>query len=291
MENTGRDRSDLRTMKLTIVLYAIAFSVKLTGFFLTGIIVLLADALHSLSDIFVYVFLLISMVWSRKEADELHMFGYGRAQNVAALVAATLFISFTSYKLLEESIPRLFQPVELEAANFTLAFTVIGVSLVIPMIPLVRLMRQKRREAAARAHFLELFNDELSTLAALVGTLFLMWDYPVVNPVAAIIVAVLIAFNGIRLFKENLCVLIGRSPGKDTLDQIKALATSVEGVQGIHGIRAELIGPDTVYATMHIEVPRGMSVEETDRISKEVHRTMEKTIGCRYCVIHVDPSE
>jgi len=52
----------------------------------------------------------VAAIWSRKEADEVHMFGYGRAQNVAALVAAILFISFTSFELYKEAIHRLFRP-------------------------------------------------------------------------------------------------------------------------------------------------------------------------------------
>jgi len=82
-----RSSSELTTLKLTIALYGIAFSVKITGFLMTGIMVLLADALHSLSDLFIYGFLLVALTWSRREPDEFHMFGYGRAQNVGALVA------------------------------------------------------------------------------------------------------------------------------------------------------------------------------------------------------------
>lgn len=93
MSDSSRRESELKTLRLTLFLYVIAFGVKLAGYFLTGIMVLLADALHSLSDLFIYGFLLVAMIWSRKEADEVHMFGYGRAQNVGALVAATLFIA------------------------------------------------------------------------------------------------------------------------------------------------------------------------------------------------------
>ena len=80
MAAPSHGEAELQTLKLTILLYVIAFAVKLVGYFLTGIMVLLADALHSLSDLFIYGFLLVAMIWSRKEADEVHMFGYGRAR-------------------------------------------------------------------------------------------------------------------------------------------------------------------------------------------------------------------
>src|SRR5659263_172925 len=113
---TGTDsssqESDVRSLKLVVGTYILVFAMKLTVYIMTGVMALFAEALHTLSDIFVSSFLLVAIIWSRKEADEIHMFGYGRAQNVAALVAATLFISFTSFELYREAIPRLFNPGE-----------------------------------------------------------------------------------------------------------------------------------------------------------------------------------
>ena len=83
--DTMQHRQELHALKLTLGLYVVIFVLKLGVYFLTGVLALLAEALHTLSDIFVAVFLLVALIWSRKEADEIHMFGYGRAQNVAAL--------------------------------------------------------------------------------------------------------------------------------------------------------------------------------------------------------------
>lgn len=101
---------DIRSLKIALGAYALVFVMKLVAYFITRVVALVAEALHTLSDIFVSGFLLVAAYYSRKAADLDHMFGYGRAQNVVALTAAILFISFTSYKLYEESIPRLFQP-------------------------------------------------------------------------------------------------------------------------------------------------------------------------------------
>lgn len=102
------------------------------------------------------------------------MFGYGRAQNVAALVAATIFISFTSFELYREAIPRLFEPQEASYQNLSLAVGVLIISMFIAAIPLINLFKQKKRGAAAKAQLTELFNDELGLIAALLGTLFIV---------------------------------------------------------------------------------------------------------------------
>jgi cation diffusion facilitator family transporter len=261
---------------------------KLSVYFMTGVMAIFAEALHTLSDIFVSSFLLVAVIWSRREADKVHMFGYGRAQNVAALVAATLFISFTSFELYREAVPRLFKAEETTYQNLSLAIGVIVISMFIAAIPLINMYRQKKHGAAARAQLTELFNDEFGLLAALAGTLFIMWGQPIADPIASIVVATIIAYNAVGLFRENLSFLLGRSPGPELLKTFEDLALSVDGVLGVHELRAEYIGPDTIHVGMHIDVLRGTPIEEADRIAEEVRMRVHKSIKGGYCVIHMD---
>ena len=286
-----KESADTRSLKIALGAYFIVFALKLTVYFMSGVMALLAEALHTLSDIFVTGFLLFAAYYSRRSADQEHMFGYGRAQNIAALVAATLFISFTSYKLYEESIPRLFKSEEAAYQNLWLAIGVIAVSMVIAAIPLIQLYLQKTRGAAAKAQFMESINDELGLVAALIGTLFILWDKPIADPIASIAVATIIAYNGFKLFRENWSLLLGRSPGTEYLERIKATALSVPGVLGVHDLRAEYIGPEIVHAGLHIEVQRGIPIEEADRIAEEVRERLHRETGCLYCVIHVDAAD
>ncbi len=286
--NTSMETEELRDLKLAVGIYVIIFTFKLIVYLMTGVMALLAEALHTLSDIFVSGFLLAALLWSRKEADEVHMFGYGRAQNAAALVAATLFISFTSFKLYEEAIPRLFRPEEAAYQNLWLAAGVLIASMFVAAIPLISLFTKKKKGAAAKAQLMELFNDEMGLLAALVGTLFIMRGEYIADPVASIAVATIIAFNAIGLFRENLSFLLGRSPGPEYLNHIENTARSVDGVLGVHDMRAEYIGPDTVHVGMHIEVKRGIPIEEADRIAEEVSEKVHQSVKGGYCFIHTD---
>lgn len=283
--------SDIHALKLVLASYLVVFAMKLGVYFVSGVLALLAEALHTLSDIFISGFLLVATIWSRKEADEVHMFGYGRAQNVAALVAATLFISFTSYKLYEEAIPRLFKPEVGAYQNLPLAIGILVVSMFIAAIPLINMFRQKKQGATAKAQLTELFNDEMGLLAALIGTLFIIRGEYIADPIASIVVATIIAINAIGLFRENLSFLLGRSPRPEYLAKIESQAKSVDGVLGVRDLRAEYIGPDTVHAGMHIIVRRGTPIEEADRIAEEVRERVHKVISGSYCVIDVDAAE
>src|SRR5512134_3836538 len=125
-----KESADVRILKVALGAYVVVLALKLIVYFMSGVLALLAEALHTLSDIFVSGFLLAAAYYSRRSADQEHMFGYARAQNIAALVAATLFISFTSYKLYEEAIPRLLKPSETAYQNLWLAIGVILLSMI-----------------------------------------------------------------------------------------------------------------------------------------------------------------
>ena len=285
MHETG----DLRSIRLTLIVYLVIFLGKLAAYLVTGVMAVFAEALHTLSDILISSFLLVAILWARKKADAEHMLGHGRAQNAAALVAATLFISFTSLRLYEEAIPRLIHPHEAAHQNLGLALGVLIVSMLIAAAPLFTLLRQKSRGAAAKAQFLELINDELGLLAALIGTLFVMSGRLIADPLAAIFVATIIATNAVELFRENLSFLLGRAPEPELMHAIRQTVLLTPGVLSVHNLRAEMIGPETVYTSLHIEVERGLPIEHADAIATEVKARIHKLTNYGTCIIHTDP--
>lgn len=281
---------DTRGLALTLAVYVLILAAKLAAWGASGVMVLLAEALHTLSDIFVSGFLLVAALYSRRQADATHMFGYGRAQNVAALVAAVLFISFTSFELYREAIPRLVRPEAEPYENLPLALGVILGSMAAAAFPLVKLYRQRTRGAAAKAQLLELVNDQLGLLAALAALAAIRWGYPIADPIASIAVATLIAANAIALFRENASLLLGRSPGPEFVARVESVARAVPGVVAVRDLRAENVGPDTVHAGLRVEVAPDLSVAEAARIAREIETRVHEGAHLGYCFIQVEPA-
>ncbi|HEX5997650.1 MAG TPA: cation diffusion facilitator family transporter, partial [Jiangellales bacterium] len=271
-------------MRLALVSYVLVLAAKLVTYLLTGVMALLAEALHTLSDVFVSGFLLLAMRYAGRDRDADHMFGHARAENVAALVAATLFISFTSFNLYVEAVPRLFREEPAPYRNLGLAVGVLLGSMLLAALPLVQLVRQRERGPAARAQVAELINDQLGLAAALAGTLLLAAGIPLADPIAAIVVATIIALKAIGLFRDNSSVLLGRSPGADYLARTVATARGVPGVIDIAEIRAEVVGPDQVHAGLRVVVPASMSVRQGRQISAEIRSRVHDTGTAQYCL-------
>jgi ferrous-iron efflux pump FieF len=280
---------EIRSMLLTVGFYAIIMVIKLIAYFSTHVMALLAESFHSLSDLFISGFLLIALLWSRRGADRAHMFGHGRAQNVAALLAATLFLSFTSYKLYEESIPKLLHPVSLTHQNLPIAIGVLVFSMLAALFPLVSLILQKGLGASAKAQMIELINDELGVLAALVGTIFISKGYPMADPIATMIVATIIAINAIGIFRENLGLVIGKSPDPAYLEKIRQVAASTHGVLEVVGLMAEYIGPDSIHVDLEIKVSSGITIEEANEVVSKVRQRVLNETKRIYCSVRPRP--
>ena len=280
---------ETRSLYMTVGFYAIIVIIKLIAYFSTHVMALLAESFHTLSDLFISGFLLVAILWSRRGADKDHMFGHGRAQNVAALLAATLFLSFTSYKLYEEAIPKLFHPATTTHENLPIAIGVLVVSMVIAAAPLVSLLRQRKLGAAAKAQMIELINDELGVLSALVGTIFIAAGYPLADPIATIIVATIIAINAIGVFRDNLGLVLGKSPGAEYIEKVHQIAMTTEGVLGVVGPWAEYIGPDAIHVDLQVKVTPGISIEAANIIARNVRKRIQTEMNCIYCSVHPEP--
>jgi len=284
--------TETRGIKIALIGYSILVVMQLATYYLTSILVLLAQALEMLSDVLVSIFLLLSAFWSRKPADEFHMFGHGRAQNVAALVSATILIFFMSLETFREAIPKFFQVSEAgEFQNASLALIVILLGMFVVAIPTIDILRVKARGASAKAQLVSLIKDEVSYVAALAAVALVAQGYYLADPSASLFVAAVIALGGFYLFKDNVHYLVGRAPSKEFIEKVEATAKSVKGVLGVHDLKAEYVGPNVVHTGFHIEVAKGTPIEEADRIAEEVQERVSRETGCQHCVIHVDPAD
>ncbi len=289
-ETIGAEKTSVSGLALALGAYTVLFTIKLITYLVTGLGVMYAETLHSVADMLISGFLLVAALWSRKPADQSYRYGYGRAQNVAALAAATIFISFTALEAFREAMNKLFGGGESEYSNLTLAIAVTLIAIVISALPLINIWQSKEKGAALKAQFTESINDEIALLAALIGIMLVGQGVAIADGLASLIVAAVIAINAGGLWWQNAQDLLGRSPENEFYHQVEATAKLVKGVVGVHDMRAELLGGQ-VHLEMHIEVPRGTIIEEADHIAEQVDDAVGKSIAHAFCTIHVDAAK
>ena len=90
--------------------------------------------------------------------------------------------------------------------------------------------------------------------------------------------------------KDNVHYLVGRAPNQQFFEKLESTVKSVKGVLGVHDLKAEYVGPNIIQASFHLEVEKGTSLENADRIAHEVEERASEEVKCQYSVIHVDPT-
>jgi divalent metal cation (Fe/Co/Zn/Cd) transporter len=137
---------------------------------------------------------------------------------------------------------------------------------------------------------MELINDELGILSALIGTIFIAPGFPLADPIATIIVATIIAINAIGVFRDNLWLVLGKSPGQEYIEKIRSIILSTRGVNGVVGPWEEYIGPDEIHVDLQIKVSTGISIEAANEIARNVRQQVQAQTNCLYCSVLPEPS-
>ena len=289
VENNSSTRDETRSIKITLAGYAVVILLQVGAYSATHILVILAGAFDTLSDIFISGFLLLAIYISRKPPDESHMLGHGRAQNVAALIAASFFIFFLSFEMFREALSEFLQPQASAYENLPLALGVTVIALIATTIPFLDIIRIEKRGAALTAQLIALAEMEVAYITTLVTIVLLSRGYTFLDPIISLLIAIFIAISGLYLIRDNIGYLMGHAPPREFFEQVRAIALSEEGVLGVHEIVAEYGGPNIINMGLHIEVKGGTPIEEADRIARNVKRRIMREAGCSYCIIHVDP--
>ncbi|MFQ6033739.1 MAG: cation diffusion facilitator family transporter [Candidatus Bipolaricaulia bacterium] len=278
----GRLGGSEGTWKLGVNLASrvLLLGVKLGAFFYTGFLVLLSEALNSLVDLIVTGSLLLGHRASARAGDSEHPFGHLRMRNIVSLIVAVSFITVTSLQIFREAIPRLLHPVRLEHSE--IALYVLGFSFFVNLIPLGLILAGGRREITLKTALYDNISDEITIIASLLGVWAVSRGFYLADPLAAMLVALVIGAGAAVLIRENTEMLLGRSPDARFYGEVKQAVAEIEGVRGVHDMIAEYIGPSAIHLDLDLELTPETTVREADRIVEEV-RSRLRRLGVAYC--------
>lgn len=286
MESESPNKNFILLLTLsTRILLTVA---KLIAFSVTGLLFLLGEALNNITDIVTVLVTLVSVKISEKGGDREHPFGHRRLQSVASLVVAIVFIAITSYQLIEASVAQLINPTTF-TGNFQWAFYVLIGSFLLNLVPLPLLFKYGRgREVSIKTELFDTINDALSLIASMIGLgLIYFFQLNIGDPIATIVIALIISFDAFLLIKENISILIGESPKDKFYQNLKEIIMSHEDAQGVHDMIGEYIGPKAVHVDFDLELAPETRLKESDVVVGEIKEKLEEETDMNvYCSIH-----
>lgn len=259
----------------------------LVGFF-TMSSALMADAAHSLSDLLSDAVTLWSVYISRKPLDESHPYGHGKFETVGTLFIALMLIA-AGGGIAMHGIDQLDHPmVPGKAAIWMAACSIVVKELLYRYAYTVGRRHQSRLLMANAWHHR---TDAISSLVALAGIAGALSGYPLLDPIAAIVVSGWIIKAGLTIGYGAVKELTDQVVEQEILKSINEILSTIKGVKHYHRVRARRMGP-YMLADMHIEVESTISVSVAHQIAERVRYSIRDLIpSVNEVLVHVDTED
>jgi cobalt-zinc-cadmium efflux system protein len=232
-----------------LILVAGYMVAEVVGGLLTNSLALLADAGHMFSDVAALALALFALWFAGRPAPRQHTYGYYRIEilaalaNGATLVAVSIFILFEAYE-------RLWNPPEVRGG---LMIVIAAGGLLVNVVSLWLLHSARNESLNVRGAWLHVVTDLLGSLQAVVaGALIVAFRWTWADPVASVLIGLLVLYSAWRLVTASVSVLMENAPGHLEVDSIQEALRDVEGVSEVHDLHVWTITSGLTALSVHL---------------------------------------
>lgn len=277
-------RSTLVSVAVNIVLSALQI---LIGYFARSQ-ALIADGIHSLSDLLSDFVVLIANHHSQKDPDDDHPYGHQRFETAASLFLGGILVAVGA-GMVWVALERIMDPSSIpDAAPIALGIAVLTLFFKEALFRYMLTAAKRVKSSMLIANAWHARSDAASSLVVAVGILGHLLGYKILDPMAALIVGLMIARMGWRFGSEAFNDLMDRAIDERELKEIVKTLNETPGVLGVHDIRTRKMG-DMVLVDAHIEVDRTLSVEQGHDIAVQAREAVMHRHRVLDLLAHVDP--
>jgi len=249
---------------------------------------LVADGLHSLSDLVADFVVLLAGHHSRQQADAEHPYGHQRFENAASLALGAILLA-VGVGMLWSAVSKLEHP-ELVARVHATALWVTGVALVAKEA-LFRYMlaaAQRVKSSLLVANAWHARSDAASSLVVGVGIVGNLMGFAWLDPIAALIVGTMVSKMGWAFGWDALHTLMDRSADAQEIEAIRRTLLEAPGVAGVHDLRTRKMG-DMILVDVHLDVAADLTVEQGHDIALDARARVMRRHRVMNVSTHVDP--
>jgi len=272
----------------SVVDFTLGVAKIITGWFANSQ-ALIADGIHSLSDLLTGFIVLYAAKHSHKSADEIHPYGYGRIETLATVSLGIVLIG-VAIGIAYEAVKRLHDPAV--ALDFTTVALLIALLSVISKEWVYRYTMsaaQRLRSDLLMASAWHSRSDAFSSIVVLIGISGVMFGYPYWDAVAAVAVAAIIAKIGSGLVRSSTLELIDVALDSSKVSAIRRHIHAIKGVRSVHTLRTRK-SAGSAFVDVHIQVDPRLSVSEGHQIGDSVRRRLLQQVDeVTDVTVHIDP--
>ncbi|KRG09494.1 CDF family zinc efflux transporter CzrB [Staphylococcus sp. NAM3COL9] len=248
--------------------------VEIIGGFVSNSLALLSDGLHMFSDTISLGVALLAFIYAERHANSHKTFGYKRFEILAALFnGVTLFV--IGIIIIVEAIGRFFNPQEVQSTEM---FIISVTGLIVNIIVAYLMFKggDTSHNINMRGAFLHVLGDLLGSVGAIIAAV-LIWSFnlTIADPIASIIVSVLIIRSSWGITKSSLNILMEGTPSDVNLNQVFSMITEEEKIKNIHDCHIWTISNEMNALSCHAVVPNTMTIEDGEVLLNRLEHKLE----------------
>ena len=247
-----------------------------------------ADATNNISDAGSSIVTLVGFRLSGKPADKDHPYGHARIEYISSLIISFLIL-LIGCSIFKESVTKIFKP---EESLFNIATVIVLVASILVKLWLSlfnKFLGKQINSKALEATAIDSRNDVITTAAVLLASVISHFTGFNLDGYMGVIVSVFIFISGINLVKETLDPLLGQPPTKEMFETIEKKILSYDNVLGVHDLMVHSYGPNTYFASAHIEMDAKIDVLICHDIMDQIERDFKSELNI-HLVVHLDPT-
>ena len=266
---------------------------KLLAGFIAHSSAMISDGVHSASDVFSSIIVIIGVQLANKESDREHPYGHERFECVAAVILSTillvtgLFIGYEAFRAIQ-------------IGNFTdiripgilaLIAAIISIFFKEAMFWYTKYYANCIDSSALLADAWHHRSDALSSIGALIGIIGARMGYPASDKIASIVICLFILKAAFDIFKDALSKMVDHSCDAEMEEQFRNCAAKQDGVLGIDLLQTRVFG-NKIYVDIEIVADGNKTLNETHEIAEQVHNTIEQEFPkVKHIMVHVNPAK
>lgn len=251
---------------------------------------MVSDAVHSASDVFSTIIVMIGVKLSGRASDREHPYGHERMECEAAVVLSAV-LAATGLWIGYAAVQKLAGGSYASEIPGVLALIAAIVSIVVKeaMFWYTRYYAKKIDSSAVMADAWHHRSDALSSVGALIGIGGAMAGFPVMEPLASIVICIFIEKAALDIFRDAMDKMVDKSCGEAMERQVRERALEIPGVLRIDLLRTRMFG-SKIYVEMEIGADERLSLKESHGIAEQVHTAIESGWPkVKHIVVHVNP--
>lgn len=276
----------------TVIINFILTIIKLFAGIFGNSVAMISDAMHSGSDVLSTIVVMIGAKLSSKKADAKHPYGHEKFECIAAIILAMMLfgtavtIGFYGIRIIgdilngEVTVPSL-----------------IAVWSAVLSIAVKEWMYRYTKNAASKINSTSLYadawhhrSDALSSLGSLIGVAGAICGFPVLDPLASIVICVIILKVAYDILKTSLSQIIDTAAPECVIQQIREIILSYADIKNIDMLKSRLFG-NRIYVDIEVQIDKNMSFNDVHKLIHELHDEIEKSnTSIKHCMIHANPT-